>query len=208
MDFTLESQIPMFPQRKPSLVAMTTWSRYTPGIDRPYINDGGLVRVLAKWREPFRAITFTVSADGNTARYSRGGSQIFGFSYARIAEGWSLIDEGAQRTMPPSGNVQVSDGDALWTLAIKGVGPVRLASFIVRDDIAANRLVPVLEEFNPGDIDQLHAVFLSWAGWALADPDPRLPGVSRPADQNRRGSALDSVDDYHASLQKIETRAS
>jgi DNA-binding transcriptional LysR family regulator len=37
---------------------------------------------------------------------------------------------------------------------------VRLASFIVRDDIAANRLVPVLEEFNPGDIDELHAVYL------------------------------------------------
>jgi DNA-binding transcriptional LysR family regulator len=71
-----------------------------------------------------------------------------------------LADEGVQRTIPPSGNVQVSDGDALRTLAISGVGLVRLASFIVRDDIAANRLVPVLEEFNPGDIDELHAVYL------------------------------------------------
>jgi DNA-binding transcriptional LysR family regulator len=83
-----------------------------------------------------------------------------GFNYARAAKGWPLIDDGLQRTIPPSGNVQVSDGDALRTLAVSGVGLVRLASFIVRDDIAANRLVPVLEEFNPGDIDELHAVYL------------------------------------------------
>jgi DNA-binding transcriptional LysR family regulator len=83
-----------------------------------------------------------------------------GFSYARSAKGWPLIDKGVQRTIPPSGNVQVSDGDALRTLAVNGVGLVRLASFVVRDDIAANRLVPVLEEFNPGDIDELHAVYL------------------------------------------------
>jgi DNA-binding transcriptional LysR family regulator len=87
-----------------------------------------------------------------------------GFSYARATKGWPLIDGGVQRTVPPSGNVQVSDGDALRTLAIGGVGLVRLASFIVRDDIAANRLVPILEEFNPGDIDELHAVYLGQGG--------------------------------------------
>ena len=87
-----------------------------------------------------------------------------GFSYARAAKGWPLIDEGVERTIPPSGNVQASDGDALRTLAISGVGLVRLASFIVREDIAANRLVPVLEAFNPGDIDELHAVYLGQGG--------------------------------------------
>jgi DNA-binding transcriptional LysR family regulator len=87
-----------------------------------------------------------------------------GFNYARMAKGWPLIDGGVERTIAPSGNVQASDGDALRTLAISGVGLVRLASFIVKDDIAANRLVPVLEEFNPGDIDELHAVYLGQGG--------------------------------------------
>ena len=87
-----------------------------------------------------------------------------GFSYARAAKGWPLIDEGVEKTIPPSGNVQASDGDALRALAISGVGLVRLASFVVRDDIAANRLVSVLEEFNPGDIDELHAVYLGQGG--------------------------------------------
>jgi DNA-binding transcriptional LysR family regulator len=35
---------------------------------------------------------------------------------------------------------------------------------MVEDDIAANRLVPVLEAFNPGDIDELHAVYLGQGG--------------------------------------------
>jgi DNA-binding transcriptional LysR family regulator len=87
-----------------------------------------------------------------------------GFSYARSVKGWPLLDEGVERTIPPAGNVQVSDGDALRTLAVSGVGLVRLASFMVREDIAANRLVSVLEEFNPGDIDELHAVYLGQGG--------------------------------------------
>ncbi len=86
------------------------------------------------------------------------------FTYARTAKGWPLIDGGVERSIPPSGNAQVSDGDALRTLAISGVGLVRLDSFMVRDDIAANRLVPVLETFNPGDTDELHAVYLGQGG--------------------------------------------
>jgi DNA-binding transcriptional LysR family regulator len=82
------------------------------------------------------------------------------FSYARAVKSWPLREKGVERTIPPSGNVQASDGDALRTLALNDVGLVRLASFMIKDDIAANRLVPVLEAFNPGDIDELHAVYL------------------------------------------------
>jgi DNA-binding transcriptional LysR family regulator len=96
---------------------------------------------------------------GELAQHNR-----LGFSYVRAAKGWPLFDEGVERTIPPSGNVQVSDGDALRTLAVNDVGLVRLASFMVRDDIAANRLVPVLEKFNPGDLDELHAVYLGQGG--------------------------------------------
>src|ERR1700746_1827290 len=73
-----------------------------------------------------------------------------GFSYARAAKGWPLVDKGVLKTIPPSGNIQVSDGDALRTLAISGVGLVRLASFIIRDDIVGNRPVHVLVEFTQG----------------------------------------------------------
>jgi DNA-binding transcriptional LysR family regulator len=35
---------------------------------------------------------------------------------------------------------------------------------MVTEDIAAGRLVPVLETFNPGDLDELHAVYLGQGG--------------------------------------------
>ena len=86
------------------------------------------------------------------------------FNYARTVKSWPLREKGVEKTIPPSGNVQASDGDALRTLALNDVGLVRLASFLVKDDIAAKRLVPVLEAFNPGDIDELHAVYLGQGG--------------------------------------------
>jgi DNA-binding transcriptional LysR family regulator len=87
-----------------------------------------------------------------------------GFNYARTAKGWPLIDGDVERSIPPKGNVKVSDGDTLRTLAVGGVGLARLASFMVTEDIAAGRLVPVLETFNPGDLDELHAVYLGQGG--------------------------------------------
>jgi hypothetical protein len=41
---------------------------------------------------------------------------------------------------------------------------VPLVSLMVRDDIAEHRLVPVLQEFNPGDLEELHAVYLGQGG--------------------------------------------
>jgi DNA-binding transcriptional LysR family regulator len=86
------------------------------------------------------------------------------FSYARATKNWRLCEAGVDKVIPPSGNIRASDGDTLRTLALNDVGLVRLASFIIKDDIAANRLVPVLETFNPGDIDELHAVYLGQGG--------------------------------------------
>jgi len=119
----------------------------------------GAARLMIVGSPDYFARYGTPKTPGELAQHNR-----LGFSYARMAKGWPLIDEGVERTIPPSGNVQVSDGDALRTLAISGVGLVRLVSFMVRDDIAANRLVPVLEEYNPGDLDELHAVYLGQGG--------------------------------------------
>lgn len=52
----------------------------------------------------------------------------------------------------------------LRRLALDGVGLARLARFLVNDDIAAGRLVPVLEDRNPGDVEEFHAVFVGHRG--------------------------------------------
>ncbi|GBQ33702.1 transcriptional regulator [Gluconacetobacter sacchari DSM 12717] len=87
-----------------------------------------------------------------------------GFSYVRAADGWPLRRDGETVVVPPVGRVQASDGEALRQLAIGGNGLARLARYTVRDDIAAGRLVPVLEAFNPGDREDFHAVHVGQGG--------------------------------------------
>src|SRR5271155_4851911 len=67
---------------------------------------------------------------GDLARHNR---LSFNYAPARLSKGWPLIEGGVERTIPPAGSVQVSDGEALRALAINGVGLVRLATFIVKD---------------------------------------------------------------------------
>ena len=45
-----------------------------------------------------------------------------------------------------------------------GQGLARLALFHIGPDIAAGRLVPVLEPFNPGDVEEIHAVYVGHGG--------------------------------------------
>ncbi len=92
-------------------------------------------------------------------RYNR-----LGFGYARAMQGWPLRDRGETVILPVTGSAQASDGEALRQLALGGAGLARLAGFTVRGDIAAGRLVPVLEALNPGDREAFHAVYLGQGG--------------------------------------------
>jgi DNA-binding transcriptional LysR family regulator len=88
-----------------------------------------------------------------------------GFNRTRTLNGWPLLEDGRPVTIPAVGNTQVSDGASLQRLAVAGVGLARLARFHTREDVAAGRLVPVLEAFNPGDLEEIHAVFLGHGGY-------------------------------------------
>ncbi|APA66711.1 LysR family transcriptional regulator [Janthinobacterium sp. 1_2014MBL_MicDiv] len=85
-------------------------------------------------------------------------------NYARAKSGWPLRQAGGDIVVPATGNAQASDGEALRQLALAGLGLARLAAFQVRDDIAAGRLQAVLEEFNPGDSEEVHAVYVGQGG--------------------------------------------
>jgi DNA-binding transcriptional LysR family regulator len=96
------------------------------------------------------------------------GHNCLGFNRTRTLNGWPLLDGGRLVTIPAVGNTQVSDGASLQRLAVAGVGLARLAVFHAQADIAAGRLVPVLEDRNPGDLEEIHAVFLGQGGWLPA----------------------------------------
>lgn len=88
-----------------------------------------------------------------------------GFGFARHIDGWPFLDgtEGIT-VIPPLGNTLLSDGEAMRQLVLAGHGIGRLAAFHVGPDIEAGRLVPVLETYNPGDAEPVHAVFVGQGG--------------------------------------------
>lgn len=88
-----------------------------------------------------------------------------GANYVRAQPGWPLRHDGQDTIVPVSGNAQASDGEALRHLALTGLGLARLAAFQVRDDIAAGRLLSVLEDCNPGDLEEVHAVYVGQGGY-------------------------------------------
>ena len=57
------------------------------------------------------------------------------------------------------GRIQVSDGETMRYMARAGLGLARLAEYHVRDDIAAGRLVTVLDDCL-ADSEVVHAVYL------------------------------------------------
>jgi DNA-binding transcriptional LysR family regulator len=87
-----------------------------------------------------------------------------GTSYRRAVPDWPLAVDGRAVEMPIVGNMRVGDGSALRQLVLDGVGLGRLSLYHVQADIDAGRLVKVMEEFNPHEMEPIHAVYLGKAG--------------------------------------------
>ncbi|MBQ0822565.1 LysR family transcriptional regulator [Microvirga terrae] len=86
---------------------------------------------------------------------------LLGFSFARQSNGWPFRDrEGNVTVVVPTGNAQVSDGESMRLLVLTGLGISRLSRIHVGPDMEAGRLVPVLEAYNPGDMESIHAVYV------------------------------------------------
>ncbi|MBO1907152.1 LysR family transcriptional regulator [Microvirga sp. 3-52] len=86
---------------------------------------------------------------------------LLGFSFARQSNGWPFKDRRDNvSAVVPTGNAQVSDGESMRLLVLTGLGISRLSRFHVGPDVDAGRLVPVLEAYNPGDTESIHAVYV------------------------------------------------
>lgn len=87
-----------------------------------------------------------------------------GLGYTRAMDGWPLISAGGTIFAPVVARVQATDGEALRQLVLGGNGIARLANFTIRGDLKAGRLVPVLDEYNPGDREEFHAIHIGQGG--------------------------------------------
>jgi DNA-binding transcriptional LysR family regulator len=87
-----------------------------------------------------------------------------GTTHRRMTPDWPLRVDGRPLDIPISGNVRASDGESLRQLVLAGVGLGRLSLFHVRGDIEQGLLIPVLEEYNPHELEPIHAVYLGKGG--------------------------------------------
>jgi len=93
---------------------------------------------------------------------------LIGFNFARSVEGWPFRVDGTLISIAAVGNTQVGDGEIARQLAVAGIGLARLGRFHTQAEVAAGRLVTVLEDFNAGDIEVIHAVYLGQGGFVPA----------------------------------------
>jgi DNA-binding transcriptional LysR family regulator len=77
---------------------------------------------------------------------------------------WSFVVDGAYVSLPARGDVVAGDGETSRRLALAGQGVTRLTLFHIRPDIDAGRLVPVLEAYNPGNVEEVNVVYVGHGG--------------------------------------------
>lgn len=82
------------------------------------------------------------------------------FSFKRIEPGWPFRVDGEEIMLPVDGNAHANNGETLVQLALQGVGITRLGDFHIGPELASGRLVSLLDDYNPGDTEAIHAVFI------------------------------------------------
>lgn len=82
------------------------------------------------------------------------------FSFRRIEPGWPFRVDGEEIMLPVDGNVNANNGETLVQLALQGVGITRLGDFHIVPELDSGRLVSLLDDYNPGDTEVIHAVFI------------------------------------------------
>lgn len=85
------------------------------------------------------------------------------FNFRRAEANWPFIRDGKEFSLKVSGNIECSSGEALAQFARLGAGIARIGEFTVREDLQRGALIPLLQAFNPGDEEPIHAVFVGGA---------------------------------------------
>jgi len=82
------------------------------------------------------------------------------FNFRRAEPNWPFLRDGEVFSLKVCGNIECSSGEALAQLARVGAGIARIGAFTVNDDIGRGDLVQLLETYNPGEREPIHAVFV------------------------------------------------
>lgn len=86
------------------------------------------------------------------------------FNFSRQCDEWPFQIGNERVCYPAHGRAMVGDGESATHLALAGQGITKLGIFHIIDHIRAGRLVPVLDEFNSGELETVSAVYVGHAG--------------------------------------------
>ncbi|WP_455924876.1 LysR family transcriptional regulator [Pseudomonas putida] len=85
------------------------------------------------------------------------------FNFRRANPEWPFRRDGQDFALKVSGTLEGNSGEVLSQLARLGAGITRIGTFSVQADLDSGALVPLLEAYNPGDREPIHAVFVGGA---------------------------------------------
>jgi DNA-binding transcriptional LysR family regulator len=138
------------------------------------IRTGVLADSSLKARKLLESARHVVAAPRYLARFGAPSSpadlvnhNCLNFNIRRSLDVWPFERKhrtGVERLdQPVKGNMRVDNGETMRLMVLAGLGLARLSDFHILPDIEAGRLVPVLEEFNPGDLEPIHALYVDHA---------------------------------------------
>ncbi|SDG17184.1 LysR substrate binding domain-containing protein [Sphingomonas carotinifaciens] len=82
------------------------------------------------------------------------------FNFRRSIDSWPFRIDGRTVQRTPTGPFLGSSGETVRLMTLAGGGIARLGRFHIAEDLASGRLVEVLPAFNPGDGEDIHALFV------------------------------------------------
>jgi len=115
------------------------------------------------------------------------------FNFARHVDEWSFVVDGTNVSLPARGDVVAGDGEISRRLALAGQGVTRLSLFHIRPDIKAGRLVPMLEAYNPGDVEEVHVVYVGHGGRLPARVRALIDFLAEEVDLDDPPGLLDTI---------------
>jgi DNA-binding transcriptional LysR family regulator len=115
------------------------------------------------------------------------------FNFARHVDEWSFVVDGTRVSLPARGDVVAGDGEISRRLALAGQGVTRLSLFHIRADIKAGRLVPMLEAYNPGDVEEVNVVYVGHGGRLPARVRALIDFLAEEVDLDDALELLDTI---------------
>lgn len=82
------------------------------------------------------------------------------FNYRRSFTDWVLAGPDGPKPMQVTGPLVVNNGETLRQAVLAGMGIGRTALYHVRPDLDSGRLVELLPEYDPREMEEIHALFL------------------------------------------------